>query len=232
MAHCCGFLLPNDRPALSALGMRQIEDHGVSIGVSKSIMMENAGNAIARFVFELLKEGKSKSRVCLVAGMGNNGGDVFAAARHLSYWPDRFELELILIGNESEIKAEEALTNWIILKEISSIIRKEIRVSEKVLELRDSFGRADLLVVGIFGTGFKGEPRELQREVIRIINDSKVTKVSVDLPSGMEADSGESRFAVRSDYTITMHAPKIGMQRAEARQICGQVLIANIGLPN
>jgi hydroxyethylthiazole kinase-like uncharacterized protein yjeF len=231
MVQSNGLLSAADMPALSTAQMRQKEDDGVSIGVSKLMMMENAGNAVARFVFDLFSQRQSKPRICLVAGTGNNGGDVFVAARHLSYWSDRFDVELILIGKEFEIRAEEASTNWRILKNTKSVTLKEISAVEEMPDFNSSLAKADLLVVGIFGTGFKGEPRELQKQVIQTINSYAVKKVSVDLPSGMEADSGEHRFAVRSDYTISMHAPKLGMLKEDTKQICGQVLVANIGLP-
>jgi hydroxyethylthiazole kinase-like uncharacterized protein yjeF len=232
MSELSGFLSLEDRPALSAPQMRMREDDGVSLGVSKLSMMENAGNAIARFVADLFpKTSSKKSRVCLIAGTGNNGGDVFVAARHLSYWSERLEAEVMLVGKENEIRAEEASTNWKIIKRIATINRKEVSSLPDITLLQASLGKADLAVVGIFGTGFKGEPRELQKEVIQAINSSSVRKVSVDIPSGMEADSGEYRFAVRSDYTICMDAPKLGMLKEGARQMCGQVLVANIGLP-
>ena len=93
--------------------------------------------------------------------------------------------------------------------------------------------RADVVVIGIFGTGFRGESHGLQRHAIELINEkSDSIKISVDIPSGLEADSGLASTVVLSDYTITMHSPKVGMFKGEkARQSCGRILIANIGIP-
>ena len=74
--------------------------------------------------------------------------------------------------------------------------------------------------------------RELQASAIKIINDSDVTKISVDLPSGMDADSGNCEVAVLSDYTVALDSPKIGMfANDKSRKVCGKILVANIGVP-
>src|SRR5271169_3746329 len=122
--------------------MREIESRGVSSGVSRLVMMENAGSSIAREVMEIinrrLDDGVSV-RAVFLAGTGNNGGDAFVAARHLSYWKAKgVTIELFLIGNEGDIMAEEALTNWKILKNLGEIIQIQIIDSEeKVSSLKE-----------------------------------------------------------------------------------------------
>ncbi len=188
--------------------------------------MENAGSAVARFIADSFEEGN----VLLVAGTGNNGGDAFVAARHLAYW-ENFNITLALIGKESGIQALEALTNWNILRRIPEVRKVEIDSLEKMTALKDLVEECQVIVSAIFGTGFKGKPRELQASAIKAINGSKATIISVDLPSGMEADSGSYEITVLSDYTITMDSPKVGMfANDKSRKACGKILVANIGV--
>ena len=225
-----GFLTLEERHAVSVEEMSKLETDGEKLGISKLIMMENAGSSIAKLVSELSPAGKA--RVCLFAGTGNNGGDVFVTARHLSYWFDRFELELCLVGRATDIRSVEARTNWNVLCNIGTITKRQINSVEELSSVRNSLGTSDFVIIGIFGTGFHGIPRDPAKSLIQMINEcSKPTKISVDVPSGLEADSGNFQVAVKSDYTITMHAPKRGLLAESAKQICGNILIANIGLP-
>jgi hydroxyethylthiazole kinase-like uncharacterized protein yjeF len=217
--------------------MKKIEEEGVRIGVSKTSMMENAGSQIARFIFEnskyFARENGSKLRVLFVAGTGNNGGDAFVAARHLAYWKEEFDLTLVLVGNEADIKASEAGTNFRILAKIPSIKLGQVSSEADVGSVIKLLNETEVVVIGIFGTGFRGDPRSLQRTIIESINNTlDAKKISIDIPSGLEADTGSSKLAVRSDFTITMHAPKVGLLTNEkARDLCGKILIANIGVP-
>lgn len=221
----------NEKMPISTHLMREKEESGVRLGISKLQMMESAGSAIANFIAQQFGNKDSPVGVLLLAGTGNNGGDVFVAARHLSYWRNKFKPTVALIGSE-DIRAEEASQNWRVLKSISGIEICIIDSIQKVNLVTDLIHGSEVLVIGIFGTGFKGKPRELHREVIQIINSSaKATKISVDVPSGMDADSGLFETAVISDYTITMDSPKVGMIANEpAKKICGEILVANIGL--
>ena len=190
--------------------MKAIEDKGQDLGITKLLMMENAGSSIANCVyrkFSHLPPGLAV-KVVAIAGTGNNGGDVMVAARHLAYWPIFFPT-LILIGKENEIFADEARTNWEILSRTSRIRKVLIDGNEKFRIFDKEISKANAIIIGIFGTGFKGAPRLLQSRVIERINRTKnVLKISADIPSGMEADSGLSNFAVKSDMTVTMYAPK------------------------
>jgi NAD(P)H-hydrate epimerase len=225
--HHCGFVAAEDMEAITAHEMTERENRGVVIGVSRLTMMENAGSAIAR----LITDSFEKVNVLLVAGTGNNGGDAFVAARHLAYW-ENFNVTLALIGKESDIHAFEALTNWNVLKRIPEVRKVEIDSLEKTKLLKQVVDESQVIVSAIFGTGFREKPRELQASAISTINNSGATKISVDLPSGMEADSGNCEIAVLSDYTVALDSPKIGMfANDKSRKVCGKILVANIGVP-
>jgi len=232
-----GLLDKDWKTPVSVHEMKQIEDSGVILGITKLMMMENAGSSIADFIFQNLSHfGRNDNhikRVLFVAGTGNNGGDSFVSARLLSYWKGTCEVSIAIIGNPEEIHAEEAKYNYDIIRKIPSIKLITIESENELDSFSNLLETADVIVVGIFGTGFRGEPRVQQSRIIGLINaNSSSTKISVDLPSGLEADSGNFKKAVRSDYTITMHAPKIGMLRDQnTQEMCGRILIANIGIP-
>jgi hydroxyethylthiazole kinase-like uncharacterized protein yjeF len=218
---------------VSIAEMRAIEERGQELGITNLLMMENAGSSIANYVHEYYSRNPigHRAKIIGIGGTGNNGGDVFAAIRHLGYWPD-YLLSIILIGSEKEIRAEEARTNWQILSKIPNIAKIVVDAEPKLAFFEKEVSQADSLVIGIFGTGFKGIPKTLQLKAIEAINKLvKPLKISADIPSGMEADSGKSVYAIKSDVTITMHAPKIGMLTLEGKEKTGRIVEANIGLP-
>jgi NAD(P)H-hydrate epimerase len=152
----------------------------------------------------------SGGRVAVYAGSGNNGGDGFVAARHLR----GFDVEIFLAG---EPKTEIAQKNFEILKKAGYKIQK---VSES---------DAEIIVDALLGTGITGRPREDYERAIEIINSSKAFRVAVDVPSGLNADTGEYEIAVKADLTVTFHKMKPGI--IKARDICGEVVVRDIGIP-
>jgi NAD(P)H-hydrate epimerase len=232
-----GLLEAIEARAVTIARMKEIEDDGERLGISKNLMMENAGSSIANFIFQnsirFNPVKTMKTRVFLVGGTGNNGGDVFVAARHLAYWNDSFQVSVALIGSEIDFKTESTKSNFSILKRSHSVEVIVIDSEAMLTTFSGILNQAHVVVIGIFGTGFRGEARGLQSHVIELINEkSETIKISVDIPSGLEADSGLASTVVLSDYTITMHSPKLGMFKGEkAEQSCGRILIANIGIP-
>ncbi|MHB1908185.1 MAG: NAD(P)H-hydrate epimerase [Nitrososphaerales archaeon] len=217
------------RGAISSEEMKRIEDRGARIGITKLMMMENAGKSLSDQVFNCLKS-ETPCKVVIVAGTGNNGGDALVAARHLAYWKEYFQVIVVLLGKPEKIQASEAKANWDIVSKIHRIKKVVVDSNEKIDLLIKQTKGASLLVVGIFGTGFKGKPRDLQLEAIKQINASKAIKLCVDIPSGMEADSGACDYSINSDLTVAMHAPKLGMMKGKARKKVGKLIIANIGV--
>ncbi len=203
-----------------------IDDNCEWLGISRLQLMENAGSSIARTVLEKVGDLRRK-KVVVIAGLGNNGGDGFVAARHLASLGSK--VTVMLLGEPSSIRTEEARRNWNILEKMVSVEKEIIRTREEILMMREKVVSADVIVDAILGTGIKGEPREPLKTAISIINESKGLKVSVDVPSGLDPDTGEFKVAVKSDVTVTFHAMKRGL--IIAREICGEILVVNIGIP-
>ncbi len=201
--------------------MMQIEENGHQMGFPRKLMMENAGAVTARYLLEKYADLKEK-KITVFAGLGNNGGDAFVVARHLAGFGCK--PTVVLLGSPSKIKTEEAISNWRLLEKMNSVnIIVTSDPSQVVLD-------ADIIVDGILGTGVAGKIREPYVTAIDLINKHRCFKLSVDIPSGLDPDSGSViDKCVKADVTITYHKMKIGMPKA--MEMCGKILVEKIGIP-
>lgn len=201
--------------------MMQIEENGHQMGFSRKLMMENAGASVARYIAEKYPD-LSKKKVLVFAGLGNNGGDAFVVARHLAGFS--CEPVVILLGTPDKIKTEEARSNWQLLEKMNSV-NLIIALDPSTIDLQ-----ADIVVDGILGTGIAGKIREPYASAIGLINKSHAHKCAVDIPSGMDPDTGNvTDKCVKADTTITFHRMKIGMQKRI--DMCGKIIVEKIGIP-
>ena len=201
--------------------MMQIEENGHQMGFFRKHMMENAGAGTARHIAERYSDLKSK-KVTVFAGLGNNGGDAFVVARHLAGFG--CQPTVILLGHPNKIKTEEARSNWKILEKMNSV---NLILASETSGLVNS---AEIIVDGILGTGISGKIREPYSSAIDLINQSHAFKVAVDVPSGLDPDTGLANDkCVKADITITFHKMKIGM--AKGQDMCGKIIVEKIGIP-
>jgi len=207
--------------------MRTVEERAAALGVSRLLLMENAGCAVARAILRL--RARLKRGVLVIAGLGNNGGDGLVAARHLA--GVGVSVKVILLGKDEDIKGEEAAVNWGIVSRMTRSITTLTTASrEELLAHKNLFEECGVIVDAIFGTGIKGEVREPFATAIDLINSSKAYKVSVDIPSGLDPLTGEVQSkAVKADLTITFHKAKPGLLKN--KKIVGRLVVAPIGIP-
>jgi NAD(P)H-hydrate epimerase len=199
---------------ISSEEMAVVDANAAALGVPRKQLMESSGNAVARAVREAADPGDS---VALVCGRGNNGGDAFVAARFLS----EFDVTVHLLGCEATISTGIARENWDALG-AAEIDAREVRDSA-ALSLDDP----DVVVDAMLGTGVTGSLREPEATAARRINNSEATVVSVDVPSGVDADTGEAAgVAVEADRVVTFHDTKPGLEALEV-----PVTVADIGIP-
>jgi hydroxyethylthiazole kinase-like uncharacterized protein yjeF len=211
--------------AITPEEMRSLEDRAERLGISKLMLMESAGKAIADYIVNVDVVDK---KVLVVAGTGNNGGDGFVAARHLAAYGSR--VKVFLVGAEGDIRTKEASLNWNVLKGMNRSV--ELKEFSKFFmeELKQATDWADVLVDAIFGTGIRGELREPHASVIDLINRSKAFRLAVDVPSGLDPLTGEvCGRAVKADATITFHRVKVGL--LARNDLVGKLVVANIGIP-
>ena len=191
--------------------MKELEEKS---GLSRAVLMENAGKKVAEILNE--KVGIKDKKILIVAYHGNNGGDGFVAARHLC---DDAGVDVLFMGNERKMK-KEALANF-----------RKIENNEKIqmlsLESVD-FSDYDMIIDAIFGTGINGRIEDPIATLISNLSKSKSYKVSIDVPSGINPDTGEKVNAfIEPDLIITMHDIKKGLESYKDITI-----IADIGIKN
>jgi len=208
---------------ISSLEMRILEENSEYLGVSKHILMENAGRGVAEFCRKIL--GDRNVKVVVVAGPGNNGGDGFVAARYLARF---YKVTVFLLAKPNEIRTFEAKENWGILEKMKLSVK--LYYGYDLEKLKSLLKKADLIIDAIFGTGLKGEVREPYRTAIEYINEAGKKIVAVDVPSGLNPDTGEIHgVAVKASYTVTFHRVKRGLEKR--REYTGEVNVVDIGIP-
>jgi len=191
---------------ISSRDMQILDTNCEYFGLNRMLLMENAGRGVAEEIMRRFQKGK----VQIFAGSGNNGGDGFVAARHLK----NFDVEIFLIAKP---KTELAIKNLEICR------KAEIPVKEGLPEEID----CDIVIDAMLGTGVKGRLRGAYATAVRMINESDAFKVAVDVPSGLNPDTGEYEEAVKADLTVTFHKPKPGL----IPDVCGEVVVKDIGIP-
>lgn len=199
--------------------MYQIENNGHDMGFLKKFMMENAGAAAVRKLAE--KTDLEKKKILIFAGMGNNGGDGLVMARHLSGYDSL--VTVVLLGSPEKIKTEESNWNWSILKKMHSV--------NLISGNNTNFDfNPDVVIDGILGTGISGRIREPYAAAINYINELKCLKFAVDVPSGLNPDTGETaNIFVKSDLTVTFHKMKRGISKR--KDLTGELYTEKIGIP-
>jgi len=203
--------------------MMQIEENGHQMGFSRKFMMENAGAASVKRLVEKFGDVTSKN-ILVFAGLGNNGGDGLVIARHLAGY--KSNVIVFLLGEPDNIRSEECSWNWNLLEKMESIKL----LTGGNFEILNNLDKFDIIVDGILGTGISGEIREPQASAITFINKSNAFKLSVDVPSGVDPDTGNKNSPhVIADITVTFHRMKVGMPKAN--DVCGEIFVEKIGIP-
>jgi len=204
---------------MRSLDRRATEEYGIT----EDILMENAGEAS---YFVILQElGVRGMRFVIFCGAGNNGGDGFVVARKLHSMGG--EVKVFLLGDTNRLKGA-AKNNF----DIISKMPVEIRSVESVESLRADVFHCDAVVDAIFGTGLDREPSGLYKDAIELINESNRIVFSLDIPSGVNGDTGEVMgVAVSSDFTISFGLPKIGNILYPGFELCGKLYVSHISFP-
>lgn len=195
-------------------------------GIPPLLLMENAGRSVADFAETMLQ--RKKSAVAILCGYGNNGGDGFVVARHLAN--RGYAVDVVLVGERKPMSAE-ARINFEIIKKMKIKIQRLFR-REQARALGRHFRGARLLIDAIFGIGVRGVLSPFYCEAIEQINKSGIPVLAVDIPSGLDADSGAAvSSAIRAQATVAMGLPKKGFLKPSARKYLGRVVVADISLP-
>lgn len=205
--------LPHATPLLSTAPLRSIEQEAIAQGAP---LMERAGHAAATLARELA--GESGKPVLIVAGPGNNGGDALVVARHLRQW--WFPVTVVCTDDPDRYTgdAATALLAW-------------HKTGGTCLRQLPAYSDWSLIIDGLFGIGLKRDLSGLHDDAVTYINSSDAPVLSLDLPSGLDGDSGRIHGnAVEADHTITFIAAKPGLLTGDGPDHCGRVHLADLGL--
>jgi ADP-dependent NAD(P)H-hydrate dehydratase / NAD(P)H-hydrate epimerase len=214
---------------LNADQMREADRRTIQdIGIASLVLMENAGRQVVAAI-ESLYSDLAERRIAIVCGKGNNGGDGFVVARTLQQ--RGFDVSVFVIGRLGEIKGD-ARINLGILGNIGQTVVEV--ADETAWELHGGEITAhDLIIDALFGTGLSAPLAGFFETVVGDLNDSGVPIVSIDIPSGMSADTSDViGDCVEASVTVTLAAPKMPLVLPPAEMKAGEVVIADIGIPS
>ncbi|RKD22608.1 hypothetical protein BEP19_10125 [Ammoniphilus oxalaticus] len=211
---------------VNARQMREMDRFAIEkIGIPSIVLMETAGQAVAQEV----EQRYPQARLVVIAGHGNNGGDAFVLSRHLQN--RGFAVNTWLVGSEEKMTADTAIA-------YRALVQSRVHVQKLTPKSWNLFCRelsgADVIIDGLVGTGIKGSLREEAARVVMEINKRKdrAAIVSVDIPSGINADNGViSSVAVSADLTVTFACPRWGHFLFPGAGHCGRLIVRDIGIP-
>jgi len=199
-----------------------------TLGIPGVVLMENAGRSCAGLILEKLDPVKDPA-VSVFCGTGNNGGDGFVIARHL--YKAGVNVRVIICGDKTKIKGD-AKTNLDIAEKMNiGIDMIDMTATGLALQINSLAAQSSLLVDALFGTGLTGKLRDEYVELIEQINSLKKPIVAVDIPSGLDCDSGVPLgTAIKAMATVTFVAAKNGFAIVGSQIYTGDVYVASIGI--
>ncbi len=214
---------------LNSAQMRDVDKRTIQeFGIASIVLMENAGRQVVAAVDAMFSD-LSSLHIALLCGRGNNGGDGFVIARTLAQ--RGVEVSTFLVGSAAEI-AGDARANLEVL----------MRLGHNIVEVADATAwelhfpeirSADVLIDAMFGTGLRTPLTGLYETIVADINASDLPVVSVDLPSGLSADTPDPIGpCIDATMTVTLGTPKLPLVLPPGEAHCGDVVIADIGIPD
>ncbi|MBI4358184.1 MAG: NAD(P)H-hydrate epimerase [Candidatus Omnitrophica bacterium] len=192
-------------------------------GISTLILMENAGREIARLADKILRKGK---KILVVCGTGNNGGDGFVAARHLSNMGH--SVRVVLVGSAKKLKSDPQI-NFVILKKMKIPV---LELKGRSYRFQSLVQQSKIIIDAMFGIGLSRPVSGIYFDVISELNRSGRRILSIDIPSGIDSDSGKVLgIAVKAHATGTLAAMKPGLILADGRKHSGKIKVLDISIP-
>ena len=214
-----------DTRPLNRLQSRRVDRLAIEeYGISGLVLMENAGRGVADTLCELRIAGP----VVICCGKGNNAGDGFVIARHLDL--RGFAVRVLLWAAKEELAGDAAANFRILEKTRVPIV--PFGSDHDTARFSEELAGAAWIVDALLGTGARGEPRPPFDAVIDQINAAAAPRLAVDLPSGLDCDTGQAaRHTIRAAHTCTFFAPKTGFFTPGADRYTGELHVLDIGAP-
>ena len=213
---------------VTAAEMQEMDRQTIdSFGIPGRVLMENAGRGATRFFFEQFSN-LSDQRIGIVAGRGNNGGDGFVIARYLAQ--AGVHVSVYLLATIDQVKGDAA-ANLNLLKPLQVPII-EIPDQSSFSTHQSSMSHSDIWVDAILGTGLKSDVKGYFKTIINFINSLEKPIFAVDIPSGLDSDTGQPRgVCIQAQATATFAFAKTGHMLHPGASYSGQLDIIDIGIP-
>ncbi|MBU0952896.1 MAG: NAD(P)H-hydrate epimerase [Nanoarchaeota archaeon] len=211
-------------PSISIDEMATIDERTITFfGVDLRQLMESAGFKVAAFARERLKGTVAGKTIVILVGKGNNGGDGLVAARYLTNWGAIVHL---LVAVRPETLREPGKSH---LQTAKNMFINQFYPTQT---LPEELEEADLIIDALLGYNGRGAPREPLVTIIKKANETKRPILSVDVPSGIDADTGFVTGAcIRATWTLALALPKNGTMAKQAKPFVGELWVADIGIP-
>ncbi len=211
-------------PFLTRAQVRAVDQHAIEqLGIPGAVLMENAGRGAARVLQALGIHGP----VVIACGKGNNGGDGLVIARHLVN--AGIDVLTLLFATPEDLSPDAAL-QWNIVQKMR-LSTQAVAQPLDLEKLSATFARAEWIVDALFGTGLTGPVRAPFDSAIASINASPARVFAVDIPSGLDCDTGEPLGStIRAEHTVTFVAPKLGFGNPASLAWTGHVHVVDIGV--
>ncbi|MBM7854882.1 NAD(P)H-hydrate epimerase [Desulfohalotomaculum tongense] len=214
---------------VTAAEMREIDRVAVEeYGIPGVVLMENAGRKVVEVVCRQLNNNVKGKAVTVFVGKGNNGGDGLVVARHLLNMGA--DVRVLMVADPGELTGDAGL-NLAIWEKMGQRVYP-IHQPNGINLVKVSLMSTDLIVDAMYGTGFRGTVNEKIGRVIQLINASGIPVVAVDIPSGLEADTGKiAGPCIKATVTVTFGLPKLGMVLEAGGGVIGSMEVVDISLP-
>jgi len=216
-------------PLFSTKQIRQIDEYSINkLGIPGIVLMENASREIFQNISERIEYLESR-KIGFVCGKGNNGGDGFATARNFSN--AGYEVIVIYLGSEKEM-SEDSRFNFQVLRKLSLTNKKiELKKFSSTQSL-SSLKSCRIICDALLGSGTQGLLREPYLSIINYLNKLNAIKVAIDIPTGLNADSGYTEISFKADFTVTLGQLKRGLFFGDGYAYSGEVEKGGIGIPD
>lgn len=215
-------------PSVTVEQMREVDRLMVEeIGVSILMMMENASRNIAILCRKLFGGSARNKRIIILCGKGSNGGDGLGAARHLINFGGTVTC---ILSEHRENLGENANIQFNVLENMGAEIIEF--PNEQISQIQEKVKNSDLIIDALLGYNLKGNPKELIATLIHLANNTSVPILAVDIPSGLDGDTGEPHIpTIKANTTITLALPKIGLLTEKAKEYVGELYVADLSVP-
>lgn len=213
---------------LTGAQMAELDRQAIErLGIPSLVLMENAGRAVVEELCARFPD-LARKKIVIVIGKGNNGGDGLVVARKLLDLGASVEVHALCSSKEFSAETRQQAD---ILGKLGFTIQHCTK-PKGVQALAQALADAEIIIDGLFGTGFRGAARDLAAEAIELINLSSAFVCAIDIPSGVEADTGHVLGpAIYADLTVTFELPKLGLLLYPGRQYVGELAVKPIGYP-